>query len=176
MTCVCEWYTRCWSPKRILMGGAWLVGSCNRVPKSALMEEMLLPESRRTSWVVCWRRAIAVQTGDVDDVEAWTCGGGLIVGETGEVDDVETWTCGGGSPYGTPRISFPGARRRRQRRLIGRSASVGDFATFSSDAECGHSCCSRNIWGVPGCLVRAMHAWRVIARSGRRCPWEWRLA
>ena len=49
----------------------------------------------------------------------------------------------------TPRISFPGAQRGRQRRLIGRSASVCDFATFGSDAECGHSCCSRNVWGVP---------------------------
>ena len=61
------------------MGGAWLVGSCNWATKSALMEEMLLPKSRRTSWVVCWRWAIVVHTGEVDDVEAWMCGGDFIV-------------------------------------------------------------------------------------------------
>ena len=102
------------------------MGNCNRVTKSALMEEMLLPESRRTSWVMCWRRAIVVQTGEVDDVEAWTCGGSLVVGETGEVDDVEMWTCGGGTPH----ISFPGAQRGTHHRLTGCSASAGDFCHF----------------------------------------------
>ena len=67
------------------MGGPSLVGSCNWATKSSLMEEML-PELRRTSWVVCWRSAIVVQTGEVDDVEAWTCESG--------------------PPYGTPHISF----------------------------------------------------------------------
>ena len=86
VTCVCEWYSHCWSSKRILMGSAWLLRSCNWASKSVLMEEMLLPESRRTSWVVCWTRAIVVQLGEVDDVEAWMC-----------------W---GGSPYDTPHITF----------------------------------------------------------------------
>ena len=49
--------------------------------------------------------------------------------QTGEVDDVEAWTCGGGSPCGTPRISFPTAQRGRRRWLIGRSTSFVDFAT-----------------------------------------------
>ena len=46
VTCVCESYICCWSSNRILMDGAWLVGSCNWETKSELMEEMLVPEWR----------------------------------------------------------------------------------------------------------------------------------
>ena len=84
---VSDLYRRWWSPNNTLMGGAFEVERLRRATRSWLMEDMLLPESKRTS---CGLLRI------VDKVV-----------HTGELEDVDACICGGCAPFNTLRLSFP---------------------------------------------------------------------
>ena len=56
-------------------GGTLEVVRLRRSTKSWLMEDMLLPESKRTSCGLLRTVAMAVHTGELEDVDTCMCGG-----------------------------------------------------------------------------------------------------
>ena len=108
------------------MGGALEVERLRRATRSWLMEDMLLPESKRTSCGLLRIVAKVVQTGELEDVDACICGG-----------------C---APFNTPRLSFPTGRFGNccQLTVLAHSASEFGCSIFDSVSSRAHSCCKKN--------------------------------
>jgi hypothetical protein len=76
------------------MGGALVVARCNCWMSCWLIEEILLPESKRTSWSLSLRQTTVEQMRRPDDDEAWM----WVRRASGDV----------------PSTSFPGVQRERR--------------------------------------------------------------
>ena len=106
--------------------GALEVERLRRSTRSWLMEDMLLPDSKRTSWGLLRIVAMIVHTGELEDVDACMCGG-----------------C---APFNTPRLSFPTGRSDNycQPSVLAHFSSVFGCSISDSVSSCAHSCCKKN--------------------------------
>ena len=158
--CVWLWWSLAWVCRRLWCwtyigvgdhrttpwwGGAWEVERLRWSTRSWLMEDMLLPESKRTSCGLLRIVAMAVHTGELEDVDACMCGG-----------------C---APFNTPRLSFPTGRSGNycQPTVLAHFAYVFGCSISDNVSSRAHSCCKKKHLGLP-CASR-------VGRFLLACSW-----
>ena len=152
LTCLLEWYIFLLSPNNTCIGGASNCFSFNWLTIVTLMEEMLLPESSRTSWMLFSICRNVEQIRRLEEAEACIWG----------------WCS---SPTSST-TRFPGAVQVMLHQLIWHVsfAVAGNSWIFCNISWRVHNYCRKNTLGVLENLSGEVCDEPTIAYSGCQCP------